>query len=489
VTVAAKKSAGLRATKNIVLLVVLRVVMPLLSIALIIAISRLLGAKGLGQFTLAYGYLGVLNSIGPLGLNAVVTRDGARDRSTLHVTLENAMALCITHAIVLTAVMCGLAVFLDYDAGTKSAMLVLSLAIIPFTVGVLLDAAAMAIERVDQIAKGIAIEYVIKLGLGVVLLLLGYGLDVVLMMAVIGKIVACGLQIRLLKHSQVRVRVGFDRGILRRLLQLAPTFLGISVFATLYWRIDILMLSRLRPVEDVGYYGAAYRILELAMIFPQSVTMALYPQIAAAVHRDLGELQKLGKAALRYLTAFTLPTAVCAIILAKPGLSLLYGPGFTEATGTLSVLILVLIPYAVVRYHAYVLVAANRQNIDLALNVLMLAVNIGLNLVLIPRYSHLGAAIATSIAIVVYAILQWYYLHRKLPGYASAIRLPPSLLIATGLAATSAWLMRTAPLPLSIGCSSLIYVVSLIAGGFFSREELILMRADRLLSRFKVFRP
>ena len=488
-TVAVKRSAGLRAAKNIVLLVVLRVVMPLLSIALIMAISRLLGVKGLGQFTLAYGYLGVLNSIGPMGLNAVVTRDGARDRSTLHVTLENALALCVTNAIVLTVVMCGLATFLDYDAGTKSAMLVLSLAIIPCTVGVLLDAAAMAIERVDQIAKGIALEYVIKLGLGVALLLLGYGLEVVLMMAVIGKIAACILQIRLLKQSQVRVRMGVDRGLMRRLLQLAPTFLGISVFATLYWRIDILMLSRLRPVEDVGYYGAAYRILELAMIFPQSVTMALYPQIAAAAHRNLAELQQLGKTALRYLSAFTLPTVVCAIILAKPGLSLLYGPGFTEATGTLAVLIMVLIPYAVVRYHAYVLVAANRQSVDLALNVLMLAVNVVLNLLLIPRYSHLGAAIATSIAIVVYAILQWYYLHRKLPGYAGAIRLPSSLLIATGLAATSAWLLRNTPLPLSIGCSSLVYVVSLVAGGFFSKEELVLMRMDRMLSRFKLFRP
>src|SRR5689334_12262499 len=163
-------AAGTRAVQNTVLLVVLRVVMPLLSIALIMAISRLLGATGLGQFTLAYSYLGVLNAIGPLGLNAVVTRDGARERSILELTLENAMTLCVAHGLVLTAVMCALGLFTGYDADTRSAMLVLSLAIIPCTMGVLLDAAAMAIERVDQVAKGIALEYIIKLGIGIALL-------------------------------------------------------------------------------------------------------------------------------------------------------------------------------------------------------------------------------------------------------------------------------------------------------------------------------
>jgi O-antigen/teichoic acid export membrane protein len=470
------------------MLIVLRVVMPLMSIALIMAISRLLGAKGLGQFTLAYGYLGVFNAIAPLGLNPVVTRDGARDRSMLPLSLANAMTLCTAHAMALTALMCVMSLVLDYDQGTKVALLVLSLAIVPCTVGVLLDAAAMAIERVDQIAKGIALEYAIKLGLGIVLLMVGFGLEAVLLMAVVGKVMACVLQLRLLKASRIHVKLDFQRGELRRLLRLAPTFLGISMFATLYWRIDILMLSRLRPVEDVGYYGAAYRILELAMIFPQSMTMAIYPQIVAAVQGELAGLRRLGSTALRYLTAFTLPTVACAIVLAEPGLRLLYGPAFSETETTLAVLMLVLIPYASVRYHAYVLVSANRQNIDLALNLVMLAVNVALNLWLIPRYSHLGAAIATLVAILVYAVVQWYYVRQNLPGHSANIPMSFSLFLATVLAAFAAWVFRAAPLAIPIAIASLTYVLVLLRSGFFSREELALTGLDQVLLRLKLLR-
>jgi O-antigen/teichoic acid export membrane protein len=488
VSVVESKARQARTAQNIAMLIVLRVAMPLLSIALIMAISRLLGAKGLGQFTLAYSYLGVFNAIAPLGLNPVVTRDGAREPSTLHTTLAHAMTLCMAHALVLTALMCGLAVMLDYEPGAKCALLVLSLAIIPCTVGVLLDAASMAIERVDQVAKGIAVEYVIKLGFGIALLLLGFGLQAVLLMSVIGKVMACLVQIRLLQHSRVQVRLGFHRSELRKLLRLAPAFLGISVFATLYWRIDILMLSRLRPVEDVGYYGAAYRILELAMILPQSATMAIYPQIVAAVQCNLGAVRRLGATALRYLTAFTLPTAVCAIALAQPGLALLYGPSFSQAESTLAVLILVLVPYAAVRYHAYVLVSANRQNIDLAINVVMVAINVLLNLWLIPKYSHLGAAIATFVAIVVYASVQWYYLNRSLPGYASTMPTSLPLICATVLAGLAAWMLRSGPLVFAIGIASLVYGCVLIRAGFFLREELAFMGMDRLLLRLKVLR-
>jgi len=83
-------------------------------------------------------------------------------------------------------------------------------------------------------------------------------------------------------------------------------------------------------------------------------------------------------------------------------LAFLYGESFGAATSTLSVLIWTVVPYCWVRYHAYVLVAADRQRIDLSLNVLITVLNVVLNLFLIPRYGHLGAAVSTLISVGVY---------------------------------------------------------------------------------------
>ena len=473
------------AIKNIALLIIMRVVMPLLSITLILAISRIMGAEGLGRYTLAYSFLLVFNSIGPLGLNAVITREGARNHAALSSTLSHAMTACVSTACVLTIVMLALAVTLDYDRDTTSALITLSLAVIPCTIGVLLDGAAMAIERVDQIAKGVIVEYIFKLGAGLSLLFLGYGLEAVLFMAVIGKSLACLVQSTLLGRADVNVGWSKDSHEIRKLLELVPTFLGISIFSTLYWRIDVFMLSQLKPVEDVGYYGSAYRILELAMILPQSLCLSLYPRIAVAAQNNLSTLKMIGKYALRYLTVISLPLAVCTALLAKPVLTMLYGKPFYVAATTLVVLIFTLVPYSLVRYHAYVLVSANRQHIDLKLNILMSVINVILNLILIPRYSYFGAAIATFLAISIYATLQYVYLRRYLFDHIAGIPLNPPILIVTVLTAGCVWLLQEQPMAISITAGCLVYVGSLLSSGFFSSEELRLLGVEDVISKLR----
>jgi len=477
------ENSQLRVAKNTALLVFLRVVAPLLDIVLVLAVSRFLGTEGLGRYTLAYTFLFVGSAIGPLGLNTVVTRDGARDRTVLNHTLANAISIATVASLLLMLGTMAVASFSNYDIDTRTSIIVLSLAIIPSSIGILLDGACMAMQRADKIAVATAFEYVVKVGGGTALLFMGYGLNEVLFLAVIARTIACVIQAVLLKKSGVTVGWGRDRASIGMLLRLAPTFLGISIFATLYWRIDVFMLSQMRPVEDVGYYGAAYRILELAMVIPQSLCSSLYPQIAAAVQTDVKALKSLGATALRYLMAISLPAAICAALLAEPGLELLYGKGFDAAATTLRVLIFTLIPYSIVRYHAYVLVGANRQQIDLGLNVVMSIVNIGLNFLLIPRYSHLGAAAATLVAISVYAVLQYWYLARCLPGHAAALSLQPPVLVATAITAGCVWLLYDKPLVLTICVGAVLYFCSLLLGGFFTRSELQIMGVSRLLGK------
>jgi O-antigen/teichoic acid export membrane protein len=473
-------TSNMRVARNTLVLVALRVFMPALAVGLVLMLSRFLGVEGLGRYTLAFSFLYLFNAIAPLGLGAIITRDGARDKAMLNSMLSNAMTLGTIASLLLTVAMAGVAYLSDYDSGTRTAILILSLALFPCTVGLFQDSAFIALERMDYLALGTLVEYIIKVGVGMLLLLLGFGLNSVLFMAVIGRVVGCIISAILLKRVALNTRWSYDPEIVHRLMKLAPTFLLIGIFATLYWRIDIFMLSKLQPVEQVGYYGAAWRILELAMVVPQSLCLALYPRISASALSDLPQLQKIGRGAMRYLLALSLPAAIGVTLLAGPILQLLYGEAFRTAAHTLSVLILTLVPYGIVRYHAYVLVGANHQRIDLALNIIMSVLNIVLNFVLIPRYGHLGAAIATFVSICAYGILQYGYLFRRLPGWAASITIPTPIIIGC-LALTSwVWLFREYNVMFVIPIAALIYGTCLIVGGFFSPSELKLLGLDRL---------
>ena len=473
-----------RVAKNTIVLVTLRVLMPALAVSLVLLLSRVLGVEGMGRYTLAFSFLYMFNAIAPLGLSAIITRDGARDREGLERLLANATSLAILSSLLMTLCMAGLTFVLNYDGETRTAILILSLAILPCTIGAFQDSAFIALERMDYLAIGTVAEYTLKVGGGIALLLNGYGLDAVLIVAILGRILGCIISAALLRKLNIRTRLAFDNESTRNLLRLAPTFLFIGIFATLYWRIDIFMLSKLQPVEDVGYYGAAWRILELAMVVPQSLCLSLYPQISSSALNNLDQLNRIGRGAIRYLLALSLPAAIGITLLAGPLLELLYGAQFSAASDTLSILILTLIPYGIVRYHAYVLLGANHQRIDLALNIVMSIINIVLNLALIPVYGHLGAAIATFISICIYGLLQYGYLVKKLPGRAAPMNLPPAVLVACTVMALCVWLMRDFNLLAVILSAAFTYTGCLLASGFFSETELDIIGIQWLKKRF-----
>ena len=480
----ASRDASVRIARNALILVGLRVLMPSLAVALVLMLSHRLGTTGLGRYTVAFSFLYMFNAIAPLGLGAIITRDGARERHDLGPLLANALSLGTGTSILLTFVMSGLAYALDYDDETRRSIVVLSLAIVPCTIGMLQDSAFVALERMEYIAASTIVEYAIKVGAGVWLLMTGYGLEAVLLAAVAGRVLACILSACLLRRVGLNLSWKLELNRVRSLVRLAPAFLCIGIFATLYWRIDFFMLSKMRPIEDVGNYGAAWRILELAMVFPQSLCLSLFPQIASALSADRKRLERIGREAVRCLISIDLPVAIGIALLARPIMALLYGPAFEQATATLCVLILTLVPYGIVRYHAYVLVGCNRQNVDLILNIIMSAVNVGLNLLLIPAYGHLGAAVATLVSICTYGLLQYAYLLRALPHGVARLSMPPALLLACAVMAGVVWACREYNVFAAIAAGAVVYAGCLLFGGFLSqaeRELLGIARLQRLL--------
>jgi O-antigen/teichoic acid export membrane protein len=170
-------------------------------------------------------------------------------------------------------------------------------------------------------------------------------------------------------------------------------------------------------------------------------------------------------------------------ILAQPLLQLLYGSSFSPAAKTLAILAWSIIPYSVVRYQAYVLLATHRQRIDLWLNVVMSLVNAGLNLALIPLYGHFGAACATLVSICLVGLLQYAYLSRALPGSVATPSISVAVIVATALAGVTAWLLRDSYVILALIMVAVIYLMSLFVGGFFNPSELKFLHLYGLLHR------
>jgi|GEM_PF-427775 len=468
-----------RVARNTFVLITLRVVMPAVSLLLIFALSRTLGVEQLGRYSLAFSFLSLFNTIAPLGLSAIITREGARDSTVLQRMLPNAMALGFAASLLMTILMAAGGGWFGYDSLTQRSMAILSLAIIPYTVGAFYEGAFIALQRMEYVAASMVAEYGLKVGGGLLLLYLGYGLEAVLIMAVAGRVISCVASAILLHRMGESLLWKVDVATCKQLAKLAPTFLLITIFAVLYWRVDIFMLSKLQTMQEVGYYAAAYRIFDLVNVIPYSLCLSLYPHMTSLLSSNPAALESLGRTTARYLLAIGLPIATCTMLIGSDLLALLYGEDFRRAGPTLSVLMWTFLIYGFIRYNAYLLVASNRQNTDLLMNVVMLGVNVLLNFVLIPRYSHFGAACATLVSICIYGIVQYLYIVRYAPRYTLRPIVEPKVMAATAACALAVWLVHGHVLVV-IMLGAAVYGVVLFLCGFFTNVELRALRLNVL---------
>jgi O-antigen/teichoic acid export membrane protein len=407
-----------RVLSNAAVLAALKIGAPLSSLLLIGLLSRRLGLEELGRYSLGYSWLALTGLLGLLGMPALLTREGARNPSQLGNLLAGAAALGGLASLVLAAGMALGGFLLAYDPKTLRVVAILSLAVLPSTLLTYAEAAFLGLEEMAPLIWTSLGEHLLKVGLGIGLLYAGYGLGAVLGAAVAGRLAACGIALHWLRRLGVSAGFPRDTGLARKLASEAPVFALSAICATLYWRIDVFLLTQLKGVAEVGLYTAAYRVLDLAILLPQSLCQALFPHLAARGGQD-------GEAAIRWLLVLTAPVALGATLAPARLLEQLYGPGFQAAVPLLVPLVWTALPYAWNRYYATILIARGRQRTDLAINAGLLALNVALNLALIPPLGARGAALVTLVTALLYTLAQRIALRRS--GPAAAVPEPQPL--------------------------------------------------------------
>jgi O-antigen/teichoic acid export membrane protein len=191
-----------------------------------------------------------------------------------------------------------------------------------------------------------------------------------------------------------------DRALWRTLpAEAIPVGLFLLVL-NLYNRIDTVMLNKLEGDRASGLYGAAYPVYEGLTYATAIVSAVLIPRLSRMWSERAPGYGRLVLRSQLGVFALAVVVAAAAWPLAAVGVRV-FGADFEPAATTLRLLLLGL-PFVYVTWilHA-VAIAADRPRALIVVTALGTALNVGLNLALIPRYSYNGAAIATVISEIV----------------------------------------------------------------------------------------
>ena len=173
-----------------------------------------------------------------------------------------------------------------------------------------------------------------------------------------------------------------------------------NILSFLSYRLDLFLLNILIGPSAVGVYSIAVRLVEQLWMISQAVSIVIFPRLSAM--NDDEELRAKFTAFMSRIVLWTtLVSAVLLAVLSRPLIALLFGLEFMAAYYALLVLLPGVVLFSCARVLANDLAARGRVGINLALAGLVITVNAIANILLIPFYGIVGAAMATSLSYII----------------------------------------------------------------------------------------
>ena len=437
-------------------------------------VARYLGPADYGKYTLAFAYLAVLGVLADVGLYTTVVREISRRPERTAELVGNAMTIRLLLSLGVIGLAAGISLLLPYPADTRVAVLIAGIALLLGLLSSSLAAVLQARLMMDRAALADVAGRAVSFGAVVVVASLDLGFYAVVGTAALGALVtliATTTIVRRLEPLRFRAQLPIWRELI-----VTSIPLGVALAINdIYLRADTFIISLYRSFEEVGFYSLAFRMLELVTTLPQVLLMTIFPLLsryaADADPRTRGTLQT----AFDVLVAFGAPVALGGFVLAPHLVELAAGSGFDDAAVPLRILLVAGALSFVNGLFGFALLAADRQLDVLRLNAVVLALNVALNLALVPSLG-IDAAAATAIAsegalLAGYAVL----MRRRLAFTPRLSRTWRALLAATAMAAPL-WIWRDAAVALLLPLGGLLYAAALWAVGGVDRSLLRQLR-------------
>jgi O-antigen/teichoic acid export membrane protein len=204
-------------------------------------------------------------------------------------------------------------------------------------------------------------------------------------------------------------------------------FQGVAtVVQVVLLRLDVLLVSSLRSPEEAGIYAAASRYLTFGVMISTAVVFVIGPQLSGMIAQQaFGRARVVYQAATIWLSAISFPVYL-ALAAFAPLMMRLFGESFTSGATALTILSLAMLVNMGTGAVRAALFMGGKSSWILLDNAIALALNVGLNLVLIPEFGMSGAAIAWAVSILVGNLVPLFQVWRLWglqplgPGYGAA---------------------------------------------------------------------
>ena len=362
-------------------------------------VSRILGVENLGRFNFANSIINYFTLLAGLGITNYAVREGAalrQDREKLGYFADemftfNIISTVIAYLLLLIVIFSPLEI-----SNYRSLLLILSLQVFLKTIG---------IEWVYTIYEDYLYITIRSIAFQILSLLLLFLFvhtrNDLNLYACITVLANAGSSILNYVHARNIVTIRFTKHVeWKKHLRPVFTMFAMALTVSIYVNSDMTVLGILSGDRAVGIYSVSTKIYRIIKSILSTILVVSIPRLSALY--GSGKLTDFKTTALDiYSTLITvmMPTVTGIIILSKPIVLLISGEEFADAAPSLEILgIALLFCMAAWFWGQCILVPMKKENEVFKVTVISAALNLILNIVLIPLWQEKAAALTTALA-------------------------------------------------------------------------------------------
>lgn len=378
-----------------------------------ILLARGLGPEVYGIFSICFAVVSILAALAMFGTPSALERyiplfkkDKSKIRGLVLFVFKYTVVFGIVLAVLLILFSDKISIFLGNSA-INSVMIVFALSIPVLAALQIFSSITKAFKNVVYYTLTNNIIYpLFNLLFAFILISLGYGLTSIAWAFLTANTIAVLFLMFVLKNKLYVTKEKAKTFTMRReiFFYSFPLLFASLFFFIISWT-DTVMLAYFLPETIVGLYNVAIPTAQLMYTVPIFILPLFLPIISGLFSKNnTEEISKLFKTVTYWIMALNLPLLLLLILFAEPILKLLFGTVYMSAAVPMMILSIGFFVYTLFLPAVRILELFKRTKFIFIITSVGAGINIVLNLLLIPKYGMLGAAVASAIALITISI-------------------------------------------------------------------------------------
>jgi len=371
-------------------------------------LARGLGVEDLGRYSFAFSFTTIFSVFVDVGLNAVLTREIAKDKEQTKKILSNVMGIKIILSLFTYLLIIGIIHLMGYPELTKNLVYLTGIIMLLDTFSATFWGVLRGYQNLKFESIGIILFQAIVVGLGMTLLYL----DVSVVPQVLAVLAGSSFLffyslLEMYRRTNITPVFSLDKSLVKTLLKISIPFALTGILARLNTQVDTIFLSKVGCASqqicdaNVGIYSVATKITLAIHFIPLAFVAALFPALSEYYATNQEKLARTFEKAMRYLMIIAVPVAFGIFVLSPDFVPKIFGKEYSAAVLPLQILMASLVFLFLTFPIGSLLNATSRQLLNTKQVAIAALINFILNFFLVPKLTYVGGALSSLISTLV----------------------------------------------------------------------------------------